>query len=787
MPQALLVLIALVFGSATAAHAQIAVVSTSPALNDNAAVTASVSVEFDRALDTATVNASSFRVFGRGSGTATGAFIFSNGNKTVTLTPNDPFTAGEIVFVNLANTIKGADATTLRSAGYAFQFTTATAPAAAVFSEIDTFSNRTGGPGGPQTRIYGAAATDLDNDEYLDLATVNEVSADVRVFLNTADGSGLYGAMLPREGIGVEASPNDPADFDNDGLTDLCVAAASSHSVSILLGAGDGSFSSNQEITVGTAPHGIVPLDVDGDADLDIVNANVDSDELSLLINDGNGSFGAPTFFEGGVNGEYGLAQGDMNGDGITDLVVAGRNGAEIVTQLGNGDGTFNAAGPAQATGGNTWVVVLGDVDGDGVLDAVTANPGTNTVGILIGDGDGTFAPADTISIGSHIPSVDLGDLDGDGDLDMVVSSYGGSFWRRFENDGTGSFSFVEDIPAPSNPSCSILLDFDNDGDLDMALTDEIADVVVLMQNGGIGSSGCTPAPTACREPIAEGKAKLTLVDRSPSDKDKIIFTWTKGEATSLSDFGDPLTTDAYDLCLYEDGVLQQGFEIPAAGTCDGRPCWSTAGSGLSYRDKELTPDGIATVKLTPGDVDGKSKLKVTGKGTRLGLPAVSGLDQTIEIQLQRKDDARCWGATFTQPFTKNDGVTLKASSGAPDPAVPAPVWSEIFAEVVGPTCGGCHGAAASGGLTGLDDCNTGYASLVGVASVRLATMDRVEPGDALSSFLMHKLDGTQSAFNALCSGGFCGSQMPIGTPLSTEVRDAIRAWITNGAVNDCP
>jgi hypothetical protein len=254
------------------------------------------------------------------------------------------------------------------------------------------------------------------------------------------------------------------------------------------------------------------------------------------------------------------------------------------------------------------------------------------------------------------------------------------------------------------------------------------------MENGGVGSSGCTPAPTACREPIDEGKAKLTLVDRNPSDNDKLVFSWTKGEATSLADYGDPLTTDGYDLCLYEDGVLVQGFEIPSAGICDGRPCWSTSGSGLSYRDKELTPDGISTVKLTPGDADGKAKLKIIGKGTRLGLPSVFDLDQTLEVQLQRKDDARCWGASFTPPFTKNDGVTLKAASNAPDATVPAPVWSEIFTQVVAPTCGGCHGAAASGGLTGLDDCNAGYASLVNVTSVRLASMDRVEPGDPLTA-----------------------------------------------------
>ena len=66
--------------------------------------------------------------------------------------------------------------------------------------------------------------------------------------------------------------------------------------------------------------------------------------------------------------------------------------------------------------------------------------------------------------------------------------------------------------------------------------------------------------------------------------------------------------------------------------------------------------------------------------------------------------------------------------------------------------------------------------------------MKRVEPGDPAASWLMQKLDGTQSDFTAQCVGGSCGSQMPIGQPpLSPAVRDAIRTWIANGAVNDCP
>ncbi|HZR81629.1 MAG TPA: FG-GAP-like repeat-containing protein [Candidatus Binatia bacterium] len=770
----------LVAASAGTASAQIHVVSTTPAVNANVPVTSTVSVEFDRPLDTATVTVDSFRVFGRGSGAARGVYSFSNGNRTVTLAPDHPFSAGELVYVNLSHAIAGADATMLRSAGYAFQFGTVTQPSPGTFQQIDNFTNRSNPS--INTRIYGAAATDLDGDGYLDLATVNEDSEDVRVFLNLGDGSGHFGPMFPREPVGAESSPNEQADFDNDGNTDLGVGAATDSVVNVLLGAGDGTFASNQEIAVGFQAHGIVPIDVDGDGDLDIVNCNVGSNDLSLMINDGAGHFGAPSFFEAGVNGEYGLAYADMNRDGITDLVVGGRDGSQIRTLLGNGNGTFTGAGPAQSTGGTTWVVVLGDVNGDGDLDAVTANDGSNNLGILIGKGDGTFDPVVNINVGAHVPSVDLGDLDGDGDLDIVASSFGGGFWRRFANDGAGNFTFVENIIAPSNPSCSILFDFDNDGDLDMALTDEIADRVVLMQNEGNGSgpsSICPPAPSLCREPILAGKSKLTLVDKSPDDRDRLTWSWTRGSATAKPEFGDPLSTEGYELCLYQDGALVESHRIPAGTTCAGLPCWRDVPHAFAYRDRDLTPDGVQTAKLTEG-AEGKATIKLAAKGERLHPTDPSSLSGTLDVQLHKTSGGACWGARFSPPYRKNDGQTLIALSDRLPPS-----WAAIHARIGG-VCAGCHGA--SGGLGGFASCSTAYASLVNVASTELTSMDRVEPGDPATSWVMHKLDGTQDWFDAQCQGMFCGSRMPLGGPyLSLVTRDAIRTWITNGALNDCP
>ena len=308
---------------APAIAAPLEVVALSPLRNSAAPTSTSIIVEFDKAVIPASIGSATFRVFARASGAKSGAYTFSNGDRTVTFQPSRPFAAGEIVRVNLSHDIQATDLTFLRAAGFAYQFRTTVVAAQAQFVQIDEMSNRTYNE---QTRIYGAAATDLDEDGFLDLATINEVSADIRVFLNRGDGSGLYHPFLEPQTIGVESSPNEPGDFDNDGHIDLAIAASSSNSVWVMRGAGDGTFSSSQAITVGNEPHGIDVLDVDGDGDPDLVNANHGTNNLALMINDGTGTFAAPSFFEGGVDGEYGLAAADMNNDGL-DRSGRGRKG----------------------------------------------------------------------------------------------------------------------------------------------------------------------------------------------------------------------------------------------------------------------------------------------------------------------------------------------------------------------------------------------------------------------------------------------------------------------------
>lgn len=599
--------VAILFASGTlvpcASARQLSVVSIDPPRHAlSAAPNASIVVNFDRAVSPASLppNTGNFRVIGSASGPAAGTIFYENANQTIRFRPARPFFAGERVFVVVTDGVQAADATFMRPAGYLHQFWIDTLPAPLSFQLVDTINMRTSP--GTSVRVYGGASSDLNNDDYIDIATINEDASDVRVLLNRAQADGqFYPFLTPTNPVGAVPSPNDSVDMNGDGQIDIVTCNANGGNVSVLFGNGDGTFQPRTDYAMGSGPHGLAIFDADGDGDMDVATANTSSNNCGIRLNNGNGTLGALVNFEGGGNGEYALGAGDMNNDGIFDLVVGAIGSQQVIVHLGNGNGTF-AAQPAHGAGGQVWMLVLGDMNGDGNLDVTTANSFSNTGSILFGNGAGNLGAAQVSPAASDIVATDIGDIDGDGDLDWALSAFGGGVWLLYTNNGAGVMTQVHTFNAPANASCAAFIDIDNDRDLDLALFDEISDTVTVVRNGpeiypnfcaGDGSASGDPCPCAnpgetghgCENSFTTGGALLNATGSAQIGADTIKLVSSNLTPASVALFfqGDAIQSGATPGTVggvSGDGLACAGGALLRLGTRTGQNGMTTLGFG---------------------------------------------------------------------------------------------------------------------------------------------------------------------------------------------------------------
>ncbi|MDP2902898.1 MAG: FG-GAP-like repeat-containing protein, partial [Methylovulum sp.] len=136
---------------------------------------------------------------------------------------------------------------------------------------------------------------------------------------------------------------------------------------------------------------------VNGDGRLDVLSANASSDTVSLLLGNGQGGFAAQQTFA--VDDyPFSVSVGDVNGDGRLDVLTANAESGNVSLLLGNGQGGF-ATQQTFAVGDGPQSVSVGDVNGDGRLDVLTANAFSDNVSLLVNQSDAAQTPSATLTL----------------------------------------------------------------------------------------------------------------------------------------------------------------------------------------------------------------------------------------------------------------------------------------------------------------------------------------------------------------------------------------------------
>ncbi len=261
-------------------------------------------------------------------------------------------------------------------------------------------------------------------------------------------------------------------DFNGDGIPDLVTVGY--RSMSVLLGNGDGSFRPAHTLATDALSYSVAVGDFNGDGiqDLAVANYGASSGSVSILLGNGDGTFQPPRNFSSGAESDF-VAVGDVNGDGIPDLVVANENAGGsggVSVLLGNGDGSFQPA-HSVAAGTRPYALALADINGDGIPDlALTAyyGDGLGYLKVLLGNGDGSFHALGTVSGGPISGSIALGDFNGDGIPDAAVSDNDGTI-RVLPGNGNGVFhNSVAVFQGGAGPI--VVGDFNGDGFPDLAV-----------------------------------------------------------------------------------------------------------------------------------------------------------------------------------------------------------------------------------------------------------------------------------------------------------------------------
>ncbi len=244
----------------------------------------------------------------------------------------------------------------------------------------DTFKEATGSPITVGQEPSSVVLGDFNDDGIQDFVVTNFKDNTFSLFLGNDDGTFKQATgspfALPTTATGPIAMTS--ADFNSDGNLDLAIVNQTTNDVAILLGNGSGAFSlaTGSPFAVGQSPVAIASTDLNLDSHPDLAIVNQIDNTVSVLLGNGDGTFtSAPNSPLATGQAPTSVALADFNGDGVPDIAVTDPQTDSVSVFLGLGQGVF-APGFELPGGTNPTAILAASLIGATLPDvAITDNP----------------------------------------------------------------------------------------------------------------------------------------------------------------------------------------------------------------------------------------------------------------------------------------------------------------------------------------------------------------------------------------------------------------------------
>ena len=175
-----------------------------------------------------------------------------------------------------------------------------------------------------------------------------------------------------------------------------------------------------------------------------------------------------------------------------------------------------------------------------------------------------------------------------------------------------------------------------------------------------------TPSPTATRTgicPLTPVSGCMTPVGfhrrlRISQKKEITTWRWRTTTNVALVDFGDPVHTTSYSLCVYAgpSATLVQELHAPADGSCLGKPCWKQRGAKrIRYRDHSGSNSGLTHISLRAGPAE-LADIALRARGPNVPIPPLP-LTEPVLAQLVKSNGPECWQSSYSAPPLKNNST----------------------------------------------------------------------------------------------------------------------------------